>query len=393
MFLKAEGGFIWLTYFKSIVFQTSPYLLKSFFILFIGALLLFELMSIKKIFQRLTNWELWNFYVLYAPISPVWFWYCLRSWSMWFFSSSNPTITFGGFEGEGKKEMYDQLPSDLVPRTIYIMHDWIFEDVKKRIAEAGFIFPFIVKPDVGMKGILFRKIENEDQLLKYHERIPVEYIIQEMVQYPMEVSVFYIRHPQDAKGSVTGFLHKIPLQVIGNGKDTLAQLIWYHPKGQKRIGEMQSKHKERWNEVIAFGEKYMLSYAANHNRGAHFFDLKEHIDDKLAGIFDKISHDINDFFYGRYDIMCSNVEDLKNGKNFIILEYNGCGAEPNHIYDTGYSLPRAYKEILKHWKALYSICKYNSQQGIKPWPLEKGRKFLAEIKAHFKLIREADKKI
>ena len=64
----------------------------------------------KKFFQRLTNWELWNFYVLYAPISPVWFWYCLRSGSFWFFSSSNPTITFGGFEGEGKKEMYDQLP-------------------------------------------------------------------------------------------------------------------------------------------------------------------------------------------------------------------------------------------------------------------------------------------
>jgi hypothetical protein len=134
----------------------------------------------------------------------------------------------------------------------------------------------------------------------------------------------------------------------------------------------------------------MLSYAANHNRGAHFIDLKEHIDDKLVAIFDEISHSINDFFYGRYDIMCSNVEDLKNGKNFTILEYNGCGAEPNHFYDTGYTLMGAYKEILKHWKALYQICKYNSKAGIRPWPFQKGRKFLAGINAHFKLIRKID---
>jgi len=39
---------------------------------------------------------------------------------------------------------------------------------------------------------------------------------------------------------------------------------------------------------------------------------------------------------------------------------------------------------------LYTISKYNSQQGIKPWPFQKGRKFMAATKAHFKLIREAD---
>src|SRR5258707_13338310 len=128
-------------------------------------------MGIKKFFQVMTNCELWNFYVLYFPIGPVWFWYCLRSCSLWFFSSSNPTIKFGGFHGEGKKEMYDQLPPHLVPRTIYIMHDLPFEEVRRNIREAGFTYPFIVKPDVGMKGILFRKIDSEDQLHKYHERI------------------------------------------------------------------------------------------------------------------------------------------------------------------------------------------------------------------------------
>jgi hypothetical protein len=345
---------------------------------------------VKNIINRITNWEAWPFKLLYAPIAPVWGWYMLKSGSVWFFTPSNPKITFGGMDGEPKKEMYDLLPKLFYPATFNVLPQQNFAEVKVALQESNIQYPFIVKPEVGCQGILFRKIDKEEELQNYHSKIPVEYIVQELVNYPMEVSVFYIRHPKQASGMITGFLHKIPLQVVGNGIDTLADLIKHHPKGHKRIGEMHSKHKDRWNEIIPADEKYMLSYAANHNRGAHFIDLKQHIDDKLVAIFDEISNNINDFYYGRYDIMCSNVEDLKNGKNFTILEYNGCGAEPNHFYDTGYTLAGAYKEILKHWKALYQICKYNSQLGIKPWPFQKGRKFLRKIKAHFKLIREVD---
>ena len=88
------------------------------------------------------------------------------------------------------------------------MHDWSYENVKKKITDAGFSFPFIVKPDVGMKGILFRKIDNDDQLVKYHEKIPVEYIVQELIELPVEVSVFYYRFPWEKKGVVTGFIDK-----------------------------------------------------------------------------------------------------------------------------------------------------------------------------------------
>lgn len=296
-------------------------------------------------------------------------------------------------DGETKKEIYALLPKHLYPATFTVLPGQDFDLVKQALQNSGIPYPLIVKPEVACQGILFRKIDNEAGLQQYHSKVPVEYLVQAMVNYPMEVSVFYIRHPQEKKGKVTGFLHKIPLQVTGNGVDTLEQLIHKHPKAQKRMGEMFSRHGENWLSVIPPGEIYMLSYAANHNRGAHFVDLKEHIDDRLVAIFDEISLGIDDFFYGRYDIMCSNIEDLKNRKNFTILEYNGCGAEPNHFYDTGYTLPGAYMEILKHWSALYHISRFNSRKGIKPWPFQKGRKFLADIKAHFSLIRQIDKEL
>jgi hypothetical protein len=317
----------------------------------------------------------------------------IKSRAVWWFTPSNPKLTFGGMEGEPKKEMYDLLPKEFYPATFNVLVGESLAEINKKLQEFVFSYPFIVKPEVGGQGILFRKIDTEEELIHYHTKVPVEYIVQKLIHYPMEVSVFYIRHPKEETGRVTGFLHKIPLQVNGDGNHTLEELILKHPKGKNRVGELHSKHKERWNEVLPAGEKYMLSYAANHNRGAHFLDLKEHIDDKLVSIFDKISLGIDDFFYGRYDIMCTNIEDLKEGKNFSILEFNGCGAEPNHFYDTGYTLFGAYKEILKHWKALYRISKYNTSLGHKPWPFKKGRKFLKNAAKNIAIMKAADKLI
>ena len=317
----------------------------------------------------------------------------LRSGAVWFFTPSNPKLTFGGMEGEPKKEMHDLLPKDLVPETFNILPAEDFISVNNKLLGSNIKYPFIVKPEAGGQGILFRKIDDEDQLKDYHSKIPVEYIVQEMITYPMEVSVFYYRYPDKLKGVVTGFLHKIPLLVIGDGKQTILQLIQQHPKAVKRENELRIKHGENFGVVLPAGEKYMLSYAANHNRGAQFINLQKEIDDSLVSVFDRISIEINDFFYGRYDVMCASVADLKQGRFFSILEYNGCGAEPNHFYDSGYTLLQAYKEILMHWKVLYRISRYNYKNGIPYWPLMKGLRFLAETKKHYSVMKKADKLI
>ena len=349
-------------------------------------------MKWKAFWEKVFNWELWPFKLRYFLISPVWLLYCLRSGSFWFFSSSNPTITFGGFEGEGKKEMYDLLPKEFYPKTIYINPKENFENVKSIIGQNGFAYPFVVKPDVGMKGLLFRKIDNEKALQTYHEKNPVEYIVQELVEYPLEVSVFYYRFPNEEKGVISGFIQKDLMVVIGDGKSTLWQLILEHAKAKHRPEEMRIKHVENLEKIIPAGEKYILTYAANLNRGATFSNLEKHIDDNLLKLFDDISHRAK-FYYGRYDIKCNSIEDLKQGENFTILEFNGSGAEPNHVYQLGYSLFAAYKVFLHHWNVLYKISKYNKQHGIPYWTTMKGWKFLQEAKKHLKVLEKYDTEI
>jgi hypothetical protein len=91
------------------------------------------------------HWEKWPFKLIYFPLTPVWLWYCLRSRSFWWFSSSNPTITFGGMEGEGKREMYDQLPADTYPKTIYVDPKLPESKLIEQVLQAGFSYPFVVK--------------------------------------------------------------------------------------------------------------------------------------------------------------------------------------------------------------------------------------------------------
>lgn len=326
----------------------------------------------------------------YFLISPVWLWYCLRSRSLWFFTASNPTLTFGGFEGESKREMYDQLPSWSYPKTRYLAPAIPFEKVVVLVTENKFSYPFIVKPDVGMSGILFRIIKNEKDLRNYHHHIPVNYMIQELIQYEVEFSVFYYRYPHQQKGVITGFLQKELMQVRGDGKNTLLQLILQHPKARLKLADMNQRHKNCLEKIIPANEIFLLSHAANLSQGGHFINLKDEIDDQLHLVFDDLSAYSKTFFYGRYDLKAASIEDLKKGKNFSILEFNGSGAEPNHVYNQKLNLFQAYKEILKHWEVLYQISRYNNKHGLAYWSFQKGLRFLKESQKHFELLRKHD---
>src|SRR5437868_9400125 len=129
------------------------------------------------------------------PFVFVWLYYWIRSGSFWFFSNVNPTMYFSGFEGETKEEMFQQLPPEYSPVSIYIKPTCTIESILCKMKNAGLSFPVAAKPDVGTKGLLFRKIENKEQLATYHALLPFNYVIQEMITLPLEISVFYVRYP------------------------------------------------------------------------------------------------------------------------------------------------------------------------------------------------------
>jgi hypothetical protein len=328
--------------------------------------------------------------VIYAPLGFVWLYYIIRARAVWFFSNVNPTLEFAGFEGENKMEMYEQLPKKYYPKTLFVTANEDMLQLGQRLAAQGFQYPFVVKPQIGMHAMMFRKIYNLQQLQQYHNYIRTNYIVQDWVDMPMEFSVFHIRYPGETKGKVTGFILKDYLAVTGDGSSSLLELIRQHPRAKYREEEMRHKHKRCLKEVLPKGEKFYLSIAGNHNRGARFINLHKHIDEGLCNIFDRISNEAGHFYFGRYDLKCTSIEDLKTGKNIAILEYNGAGAEPNHIYDCGMSYGNALKIISSHWNDLYKIGRINYKNGVPYWNFGKGYVYLKKAKNYFKKMYQTD---
>ena len=344
----------------------------------------------KKFLQRVFNWELWPFKLIYAPLGFVWLYYAIKAKSLYFFTPTNPTLVFGGFEAGSKIEIYQQLTAGSYPKTILIKPTNTIDEIKKELVANELMFPFVAKPDEGMQGILFRIIESEEELSKYHRIVKVNYIIQEFIDMPMEFSVFYIRYPGQLKGKVTGFVLKDYLHVNGDGTKTLEQLVNDHPIAQHRLTEMKTKHAANWSIIPKKGEKYYLSVAGNRSRGAKFINLHKQIDQQLNDVFDELNNPSRSFFYGRYDLKCTSVENLKIGKDIMILEYNGAGAEPNHIYDCGMSYFKALSVISAHWRDMYQIGKINNKLGVPYWSYKKSISFRRQLKKDFNELKKRD---
>ena len=76
----------------------------------------------RKSIYRAAHWETWHWLVKYIPMVPFWLMHCLRARSPWFFTAANPTLTFGGYEGESKMEMYSLLPAHTFQRILQTAH-------------------------------------------------------------------------------------------------------------------------------------------------------------------------------------------------------------------------------------------------------------------------------
>ncbi|MEX0636778.1 MAG: hypothetical protein WD135_08415, partial [Ferruginibacter sp.] len=240
--------------------------------------------------------------------------------------------------------------------------------------------------------LLFRKIDTPEQLSLYHAIMPYQYIVQELIDYPIEVGAFYYRMPDQKKGTVSGLLIKAAAQIIGDGTKTIEQLIIENDAMAvvTKRNELLSRHKERLQKILAKDEVFLLSLATNRSQGGTMVGIDHEIDEPLEAFFDGLSHYNGHFFYGRYDIKCKSIEDLRLGKNFSILEFNGAGAGPQQIYANPYSLFKACLIIYHHWKMLFRISRYNQQKGVKAWKLLDGWHHLKSAKKTLTMLQKMD---
>lgn len=298
---------------------------------------------------------------------------------MLYFTASNPGILTGGMMGESKYEVLQLIPDRLKPKSVLIKLPASVTSVTKAMAEAGLTLPLIFKPDLGERGWMVRKIKTEEDIENYLKEIKIDFIMQELIDYPLEFGVYYVRYPSEENGFVNSITAKEFLSVTGDGKKTLKQLILEKDRAKLQWHTLQKTYQQQLDEVIAAGKKIELVSIGNHCLGTTFLNHNHLITEKLNASFDSISKQINGFYFGRYDLRCATLDDLENGR-VKIMELNGCGAEPAHIYHPGASLWSGISTLITHWNNLYRVSKENHQRGVSYLSLREGRKIYNRVK-------------
>jgi hypothetical protein len=332
----------------------------------------------RRFFIKLFNREYWSTTTIYFFLYPVWVFLSLRARSFFFFAASNPSIKNGGFLCESKKDIITIIPPQYHPPTAFFSLPANGGIVVQELKRAGLQFPLIGKPNVGGRGRGVKILCNEQDVINYTHHAYLDFHIQEFVPWKNEVGIFYVRYPGSTKGMITGIVQKEFLSVTGDGKHSIRALLQKNKRALMYLPSLENIHGNRLNKVLPKGEKMVVSPYGNHARGSKFVDVSHLTDEALTNIIDNVCKQIPDFYFGRLDIRYDTWEALKQGKNFAIIEVNGAGAEPTHIYDPGRSIFFAWKEIVRHWVILNRISRMNHKKGYRYLSFREGLAMLKE---------------
>ncbi|SHG44442.1 hypothetical protein SAMN05444372_10625 [Flavobacterium micromati] len=265
---------------------------------------------------------------------------------------------------ESKKEIYNLIPQQYYPKTELIKEGTAIEEVLDTIEKSNIKYPFIAKPDIGLRGSGVKKIDSVSDLKEYAEKANFDYVVQDLIPYDNEVGIFYVRYPDEKAGRITGIVSKEFLIITGNGFSTVEELIKDNPRYELQLEVLKKEFGQKLLDILPKGDKLNLVPYGNHARGAKFIDGSHWITPKLTQTINEMCLQIPGFYFGRLDIMFNTIEELEQGLNFAIVELNGAGSEPTHIYDPKHSLFFAWKELARHITYMYEISDANYKMGF-----------------------------
>jgi hypothetical protein len=314
---------------------------------------------------RWTNWEFYPMWLTTIPHFFYWLYLSLKARSFLWFSATNPGIYTGGMTGESKNDIHAITPPDLMPYNIFVPKGTSFEALMAQIEAAGLAFPLIVKPDMGGRGVGVARMRDEQALADYHQKMQgIDYHVQELIDYPVEAGVMHYYFPDTGQSGILSVTLKEFLSIEGDGVSTFQELVEDNFRAVLVLDVLKKRYANRWQEVLPAGERIEVESIGNHCRGTAFLSGNHLIDAEMIAGFDAITKRIPGVYFCRYDLRCPSLEDLRKGTNIKILEINGVGADPAHIYDPKLSIWQKYRVIFKQWSIMYQIARQNHRKGI-----------------------------
>ncbi len=317
---------------------------------------------------KIIYYEYWPFWLFFLPLVPYWVYLAIRAKSWTYFTAANPGIIHGGVFGESKIDILEKIEPKYRPVTLFFKVESTLHQVMQAIEKSELIFPIIIKPNIGERGSAVEKLESESELEHYLEQNDQDFIIQEFVDYEIELGILYNKRPISGTSNITSIVQKEFLGVTGDGTSSIRELLHKNERARFQIPQLEKKLGKGLNVVLQKGEHKNLQPIGNHCLGTKFLSGQHLITPGLIEVFDDIARDIEGFNFGRFDLKVKSLNDLYAGEHIKVMELNGVTSEPGHIYDPKFNLLKAYKDTMFSMKTSCIVSIENMKLGVKPTP-------------------------
>jgi len=314
--------------------------------------------------SKYLRWEFWPAIVFYFPFFFYFLFLCIKARSISFFTASNPSQILGGIAKASKHKILRHFDKNLIPKHIVVNAAEGIENIADKLSEFCISFPLIAKPDVGERGKRVKLIKNNTALINYINQVKQDIILQEFIDYPIELGIMYYRYPNKSTGEISSIVKKGFLSITGDGTSTYKELFINGERTKYYLDFLLKEFESKLDDIPLKDEVIILQHIGNHNKGTTFLNANHLINDALVKVFDKISEQQQGFYFGRYDVKIKSIERMYKGEGIKIMELNGANSEPAHIYDPKTTLWDAYRDLAKHWDVLYKISKQNHKNGV-----------------------------
>ncbi|MCI5051432.1 MAG: hypothetical protein MRY57_03925 [Candidatus Pacebacteria bacterium] len=319
--------------------------------------------KVKVWWYKQTHFEFFSIPKLYFPIALYALFVAIQLRDFYWIKYVNPRIYLSGIVEHSKNYLLKKIPSQYSISSVFGEKGISLHELVEKITKASLEFPLVIKPDCGSRGLNIYKVTSFEELEQKYDNAR-NYVIQEYADYKNEYAVFYIRYPNEPTGKVTSLVQKEFMKFIGDGNTTLWNLISHHPRAwlyTKRMQEVFSN--KELASVVPKDKVISASFVGAHSGGTIFLDKNHLITEKISRVFDAITQEIPEFYYGRYDVKAHSLKDLENG-NFKVLELNGALGEPVHMYHPGTSITKGYSILFSNWFQMSKIARLNKKRGV-----------------------------
>lgn len=326
---------------------------------------------------RLRRWEFWPTWLAYIP---VYIWIVLlglRYRHFTVFTACNPMMGYAsGLCGELKADILTpvtQTHPEWVPAWHLLLpqdKQWSLPTAQHMINALGG-YPIVCKPNQGQRGRAVAILHDDHDLATYLTAAPITatagLLLQQFVG-GREFGILIARHPQTQQAVITSINEKEFPSVIGDGQQTLAELVMADARGRLIAPVLWRERPQAMQQVPALHKLIHLVEIGAHSRGTTFLDARKYHSDALQTWAQQLLDASPGLNLGRVDLRCPSADDFRNAQHLKILEINGVTSEPAHIYHPGSSLLTGYRALFQHWHLAFQLGHQEWRQGAATTP-------------------------